>query len=59
MLFSWAYANLGVDSSIISYQTQGKDLSFFCNLDFCTKRLSAHEKRVLYTWTSEEIHEYF
>ena len=22
MLFLWAYANLGVDSSIISYQTQ-------------------------------------
>ena len=24
MLFSWAHANLGVDSSKISYQTQGK-----------------------------------
>ena len=30
----------------------GKDLSFICNLDFCTKRLSALEKRVLYTWTN-------
>jgi len=28
--------------------------SFTCNRDFCTKRLSAHEQRVLYAWTSDE-----
>ena len=32
----------------------GKDLSFIFNLDFCTKRLFAHEKQVLYAWTSDE-----
>ena len=31
-----------------------KDLSFTCNLDFCTYKFSAEEKCVLYAWTSDE-----